>query len=77
MERARRSESLTEEMELHLEQRAAELQANGMTPECARAEARRLFGNVGEPRRERPAGRLAAGRRLHVARRNSLTEGQP
>jgi len=44
---ARRSEALREEMELHLAERAAELEADGMTPECARAEARRRFGNVG------------------------------
>ena len=44
---ARRSEALREEMELHLAEKAAELQADGMTPECARAEARRRFGNVG------------------------------
>ena len=47
MERARRSEALREEMELHLAERAAELQADGMTAERARAEARRRFGNVG------------------------------
>ncbi|HSB76047.1 MAG TPA: permease prefix domain 1-containing protein, partial [Terriglobales bacterium] len=46
MERARRSEALREEMELHLAEKAAELQADGMTPECARAEAHRRFGNV-------------------------------
>ena len=44
---ARRSEALREEMELHLAEKAAELQADGMTPERARAEARRQFGNVG------------------------------
>src|ERR1039458_1041881 len=44
---ARHSEALREEMELHLAEKAAELQADGMTPECARAEARRRFGNVG------------------------------
>src|SRR5579859_219381 len=44
---ARRSEELREEMELHLTEKAAELQADGMTAECARAEARRRFGNVG------------------------------
>src|SRR5215831_15675145 len=44
---ARRSEALREEMELHLAERAAELQADGMTEERARAEARRRFGNVG------------------------------
>ncbi len=43
MESARRSESLREEMELHLEEKAAEFEADGMTPECARAEARRRF----------------------------------
>jgi len=47
MESARRSETLREEMELHLAEKAAELEADGMTPECARAEARRRFGNVG------------------------------
>ncbi len=44
---ARRSEALDEEMELHLAERAAELEADGMTAERARAEARRRFGNVG------------------------------
>jgi predicted permease len=47
MESARRSEALREEMELHLAEKAAELEANGMTAEHARAEARRRFGNVG------------------------------
>src|SRR5579863_9136762 len=47
MESARRSEALREEMELHLAEKTAELEADGMTPECARAEARRRFGNVG------------------------------
>ncbi len=47
MESARRSEVLHEEMELHLAEQAAELQADGMTLECARAEARRRFGNAG------------------------------
>jgi len=47
MESARRSEALREEIELHLAERAAELQADGMTAERARAEARRRFGNVG------------------------------
>ena len=47
MESARRSEALREEMELHLAEKAAELQADGMTPEHARAEARRRFGNAG------------------------------
>lgn len=44
---ARRSEALREEMELHLAERAAELEADGMPAERARAEARRRFGNVG------------------------------
>jgi predicted permease len=44
---ARRGEALREEMELHLAEKAAELQADGMTAERARAEARRRFGNVG------------------------------
>jgi macrolide transport system ATP-binding/permease protein len=47
IESARRSEALREEMELHLAEKAAELQADGMTAERARAEARRRFGNVG------------------------------
>src|SRR5437867_2602014 len=47
MESAKRSEALREEMELHLAEKAAELQADGMTAERARAEARRRFGNVG------------------------------
>jgi predicted permease len=47
IESAKRSEALREEMELHLAERAAELQADGMTAERARAEARRRFGNVG------------------------------
>jgi predicted permease len=47
MESARRSEALREEMELHLAEKAAELQADGTTAERARAEARRRFGNVG------------------------------
>jgi macrolide transport system ATP-binding/permease protein len=46
MESARRSEALREEMELHLAEKAAELEADGMTAERARAEARRRFGNV-------------------------------
>ncbi len=44
---AKRGEELCEEIELHLAEKAAELQAGGMTPERARAEARRRFGNVG------------------------------
>jgi putative ABC transport system permease protein len=46
MTNARRSEALREEMELHLAERAAELEADGWTSEDARAEARRRFGNV-------------------------------
>src|ERR1051325_803308 len=47
VESARRREALHEEMELHLAEEAAELEAEGMTAERARAEARRRFGNVG------------------------------
>src|SRR5881392_3764380 len=47
IESARRSEALCEEMELHLAEKAAELEADGMTAERARAEARRRFGNIG------------------------------
>src|SRR3954453_17390248 len=47
MESARRCETLREEMELHLAEKAAELEADGMTAEGATAEARRRFGNVG------------------------------
>jgi len=47
LESSRRSEELREEMELHIAEKAAELQADGMTAERARAEARRRFGNVG------------------------------
>jgi predicted permease len=47
MKSARRSEALREEMELHLAEKAAELEADGLTREHARAEARRRFGNVG------------------------------
>ena len=47
MTSARRSEALREEMELHLAEKAVELEAHGLTTEHARAEARRRFGNVG------------------------------
>jgi macrolide transport system ATP-binding/permease protein len=47
MASARRSSALSEEMELHLAEKAAELQSDGMTANRARAEARRRFGNVG------------------------------
>ncbi|MFN7923137.1 MAG: ABC transporter permease [Bryobacteraceae bacterium] len=46
LENARRSEALREEMELHLEEKAEELEADGMTAKGARAEARRRFGNA-------------------------------
>ena len=52
MESGRRSEALREEMELHLAEKAAELEAEGMTAERARAEARRRFGNVGQKQEE-------------------------
>ncbi len=52
MESARRSEALGEEMQLHLAEKAAELEADGMTAERARAEARRRFGNAGLKREE-------------------------
>src|SRR5579863_5943124 len=52
IESARRSEALHEEMELHLAEKAAELEADGMTAERARAEARRRFGNVGQKQEE-------------------------
>jgi len=47
MKSGKRSRALLEEMELHLAEKAAELEADGMTAEHARAEARRRFGNVG------------------------------
>jgi macrolide transport system ATP-binding/permease protein len=47
IESTRRSEALREEMELHLAEKAAELEADGMTAERAWAEARRRFGNLG------------------------------
>ena len=47
MQGGRRSDALYEEIELHLAEKAAELEADGMSPERARAEARRRFGNVG------------------------------
>lgn len=48
----KRGAALREEMELHLAEKAAELEADGMTPEGARAEARRRFGNVGQKQEE-------------------------
>ena len=47
MESGKRSAALRDEMELHLAEKAAELEAGGMEAERARAEARRRFGNVG------------------------------
>ncbi|MCX6593040.1 MAG: ABC transporter permease [Acidobacteria bacterium] len=47
LQSARRAAALREEMELHLAEKAAELEAGGLTPERAQAEARRRFGNVG------------------------------
>ncbi len=52
MDSERRGEDLREEMELHLAEKAAELQGNGMAAEHARAEARRRFGNVGMKQEE-------------------------
>src|SRR5437762_8048406 len=52
LESDRRSEALREEIELYLAEKAAELQADGMTPEGARAEARRRFGNAGQKQEE-------------------------
>lgn len=46
VQNGRRSDALREEIELHLQEKAAELQADGLTPEQARAEAHRTFGNV-------------------------------
>ena len=51
-ESASRSEALREEMELHLAEKAAELQADGMPADRARAEARRRFGNVAQKHEE-------------------------
>lgn len=47
LESARRGETLREEMELHLAEKAADLQADGMTARRAQAEAHRRFGNAG------------------------------
>ncbi len=52
VENASRSEALREEMELHLAEKAAQLEADGMTADRARAEARRRFGNVGQKQEE-------------------------
>ena len=56
LENTSRSETQREEMELDLAEKAEELEADGLTAERARAEARRRFGNVGlkhEESRER------------------------
>ncbi|BDC50807.1 hypothetical protein F183_A31230 [Bryobacterales bacterium F-183] len=47
LQRRDREQSLREEMELHLAEKAAELQSDGMSPAEATLEARRQFGNVG------------------------------
>lgn len=52
LERERRSDALREEMELHLAERAEELEAEGWSREGARLEARRRFGNVGGQQEE-------------------------
>ncbi|HEY3738546.1 MAG TPA: ABC transporter permease [Bryobacteraceae bacterium] len=52
MKSSKRGEALREEMELHLAEKAAELEADGMTAEDARVEARRRFGNAGLKREE-------------------------
>src|SRR5579871_3865741 len=52
MESAKRGEALREEMELHVAEKAAELEAVGMTPERARAEAQRSFGNAARKQEE-------------------------
>ncbi|MBW3554451.1 MAG: ABC transporter permease [Gemmatimonadetes bacterium] len=50
--RQQASADLVEEFELHLEMRAAELEAEGLSPEAARQEALRLFGDPERVRRE-------------------------
>ncbi len=47
LRRSSREDALREEIDLHLAERTADLEASGLTPAQARAEARRLFGNVG------------------------------
>jgi putative ABC transport system permease protein len=44
--RPRIEEEVDAEVAFHLEMRAAELAARGLSPEAARAEARRRFGDV-------------------------------
>ena len=51
LDSAKRSEALLEEMELHLAEKAAELQADGMTAESAKAEARRGVSQHRLPKR--------------------------
>ena len=46
MENSKRNEMLREEMELHLQEKAVELEEEGMAPKAAMTEARRRFGNV-------------------------------
>lgn len=46
LDRCSRGAALREEMELHLAEKAAELEDDGLTPDRARAEARRQFGNT-------------------------------
>lgn len=41
---------IDEEIGFHIEQRARQLEARGLTPDAARLEAERLFGNVAEAR---------------------------
>ena len=48
----RRRAEAEEEIRFHLEAKAARLEAEGMSPEDARREARRRFGNVDEVARE-------------------------
>jgi predicted permease len=46
------AQELDEELEAHLTWRAAQLEAQGLSPEAARVEAERRFGPVAEARRE-------------------------
>ena len=47
----RHASDIDRELQFHLAERADALIAGGMKPSDARAEARRLFGNVGRPKR--------------------------
>ena len=49
--RRSRDRELDEELAFHLEMRARELMAKGLSPEAARAEARRQFGDLEDARR--------------------------